>query len=298
MSMNYSSLVGDKTTVGSIARWTNYSKLDPITIVDEAQSLLYGLLRTREMLADFSFSLAEGNAHIALPTGLLDPIGRIRLISLNVEVRHKDSNYIQSARNYDETSGTLGADPFTTANGSTSVNVELTGHGFRQDSVFNTSGATAFNGVTVAGTFPITAIVDADNFTIDIATLGQVPSGAGAGGGSAAQYVCDNLVDGIPNWWGIWNETIYFDVAFVQQTQGVLQYYRSLPLLSASNPTNFLTNRYPQLMRTACMAAAADFMKDTDEYNKLVTRLSALTQQVNVENDMSMRGMEIDPVIP
>jgi hypothetical protein len=38
------------------------------------------------------------------------------------------------------------------------------------------------------------------------------------------------------------------------------------------SPTNFITNRYPQLLRVACMAAA-DFMKDTEEYNKQFQRL-------------------------
>ena len=68
--------------------------------------------------------------------------------------------------------------------------------------------------------------------------------------------------------------------------------------LSASNETNFLTNRYPQLMRTACVTAAADFQKDDGEYQKGYARLQTLIQAISIENDGQLRGMELDPEIP
>jgi hypothetical protein len=298
MAMTYSSLIAPKGNPGSIANWVSYTLLDLTTIVDEAQALIYGLLRCREMTADYRFTLPLGNANIPLPARFLDPIGRIRFTSINRAARHKDSGFVQSFRNYDETSGTLGTDPFTATNGSPIVTVSLTGHGFNQDSVFNTSGAVPFNGVAVNGTFPISGIVSADAFTIDISTLGATPTADGSGGGDAVAYVCDNLVQGIPNWWGIWNETIYFDTALNQRTTGILQYYQSLPILSVSNQSNFLTNRYPQLMRTACVTAAADFMKDDNEYQKGMTRLGSLIQSIAVDNDGYMRGMELDTETP
>jgi hypothetical protein len=301
MAMTYATLTGAKGATGAILTWVNYSKLsiDVGTIVDEAQALLYGLgLRTREMRTEFNFSIPVGGSLIALPSRFLDPIGRIFMTSVNSWVRHKDQSFIKENRNYQETSGTLNTNPFATTNNSTVVTVNLPGHGFNQDSVFNTSGATAFNGVTINGTFPITAIVDANDFTIDITILGATPNAGGSGGGAAVAYLCDNLVPGFPNWFGIWNETIYFDTAFLQQTLCKLHYYQSLPLLSASNQTNFLTNRYPQLLRRACLAQAADWMKDTEEYQKHVTALSGLIEQISIENDMSMRGMEHDTDTP
>jgi hypothetical protein len=170
--------------------------------------------------------------------------------------------------------------------------------GFNQDSTFYTTGATAFAGITIAGTFPIASITDANDFVIDTTILGALPNAATTGGGLAAIYTCQNLVPGIANWFGIWNENIYLDTAALQQETCKLQYYQSLPLLSTSNQTNFLTNRYPHLMRTACMASAADYMKDDVEYQKLYQRLIVLTDKVSIENDMSMRGMELEPVIP
>lgn len=299
MAMTYTSLVSAKGASGSIANWVSYTLLDIPPILDEAQSLIYSLLRTREMMTERSFKIAANGALLALPDRFLDPIGRIQLPSINVSVRRKDSAFIQQNRNYTETSGTLGTNPFTTVTGSNSVTVAFASSGFSQDSVFNTSGATAFNGVTIEGTFPITAVAaNGNSFTIDISVLGTTPSGSGAGGGTAAAYICDQLVSGIPSWWGIWDEQIKFDVAFSQASLGKLQYYQSLPLLSSTNTTNFLTNRYPQLIRVATNAAAADFMKDDSEYQKGVTRLGAIVQGINIENDGQLRGMEISSENP
>lgn len=298
MAMNYSSLIAAKGNTGSIANWVSYTLLDIPPILEEAQTLIFSLLRTREMLAATQFSMAVNESYVALPARFLDPIGRITMSSFGIGIRHKDSSFIQQARSYTELSGTLGANPFTTVLDSSLVTVALTGSGFTQDSVFNVSGATAVGGITPNGTFPITAIAsDGNSFTIDVSSVGTATSSA-TGGGSAAAYLVDNLTQGIPNWFGIWNERIYFDVALVQQALCRMQFYQSPALLSTSNETNFLTNRYPQLIRVATDAAAADFMKDDSEYTKAMTRLGLIVDRINIENDMSMRGMELDTLTP
>ena len=300
MPMSFSSLTAAKGVTGSVATSVDYTKLDIFPLVDEAQTLLYQSLRTREMRTDTSFTIPVGGSFIPLPARFLDPVGRIHMTSVNLSIRHSDENFLQTrTRNYTELSGTLRTNPFTTSTVTpTLVAVNLPGHGFSQDSVFQTSGATAFNGVTIVGTFAIASIIDVNNFNIDITSLGATISASGAGGGSAVTYICDNLIQGLPNWFGIWNENIYFDVGFFQTILCKMQYFQSLPLLSATNQTNFLTNRYPHLLRKACMAMAADFMKDDIEYQKQVTALQALIQQTNIENDMAMRGMELEPEIP
>jgi hypothetical protein len=298
MAMTYTSLSAAKGVAGSLKNWVSYSLLDVTTIIDEAQALVYSALRCREMLTSMQFTMSVGGASFALPARFLDPIGRMRFTGFNLPVRHKDSSFVETNRNYTELSGTLGTNPFTTVSGSNVVTVNLTGHGFSQDSIINTSGATIFNGVIINGTFQVTSIVDANNFTIDITVLGTTPSAGGAGGGSAVAYIIDNLVQGMPVCWGIWDEAIHFDTAFTQVSLGRLQYYQSLPLLSVTNQSNFLTNRYPQLMRRACVAAAADFMKDDQEYQKDFTALQGIVQQINIENDMGMRGMELDTETP
>ena len=296
--MTYTTLVAVKATAGSIRAWVNYEKLDPVTIVDEAQALIYTLLRVREMEASYRFYLTEGMASIALPARFLDPIGRIQLPSIGAEVRHKEHSVVEQARSYAETSGDLDSNPFTTTDGSDIVSVSFPDHGFNQDSVFYTTGASAFNGATIAGAFPIYAITDDDNFTIDISQLGTTPSGSGAGGGSSCTYVCDNLNQGMPTAFAVFGSRIELECAMAEASMAKLNYYRSLPLLSSSNLTNFLTDRYPQLMRQACVTAAADFMKDTEEYNKGMGKLTAIVQRIQIDADGALRGIEHDTMTP
>jgi hypothetical protein len=296
-AMTYTSLIGDKNTAGSIARWVNYSKLDADQILQEAQSLLYSMLRVREMRAHFNFNIAQGGDRIALPSGFLDPIGRISMLGTGAKAEQRYPNFIQRRRVYTESTGSLGTNPFTTVSGSTLVAVNLASHGLSQGSTFYVAGAAAFNGVTIAGAYDVVAIGDANNFSIDIAPLGSVPSASGAGGGAAVSYVADNLVQGTPIYWGVWDETIFFDVAFAQSANCNLQYFKALPILSASNTTNFLTNRYPHLLRKAATAQAWDFMRNDAEYQKDVAALTALVEQTNAEGDLLYRGAAFDTYV-
>lgn len=303
MAMTWSTLTAAKGAAGAVSTWANYGLLDVGVIVDEAQALLYSeaRLRCREMMADATFTMPQFGSYVPLSSisaTFLDPIGDIFVSTFNSHIRHKDSGFIQAVRTYTENTGTLGSNPFTTANGSLTVSVNLPNHGLTQDSVFSSSGATAFNNVTLNGTFPVNGIVDTNNFTIDITSLGQTPNAAGAGGGSAVAFLADSLNFGSPIYFGIWNERINFDQSFFQQSVCRMQFYQSLPLLSSTNQTNFLTNRYPKLLRIACMVAAAEFMKDDTEYQKWLARLQSAVEAVSVENDMQYRGTDLSPDIP
>src|SRR5246127_5440048 len=103
-SMSYTSLVGDKNAAGSIARWVNYSKLDADQILQEAQSLIYSMLRVREMRAHFNFNIAPGSDRVALPAGFLDPIGKIAFLGTGAKAEQRYTNFIQRRRVYTETS--------------------------------------------------------------------------------------------------------------------------------------------------------------------------------------------------
>jgi hypothetical protein len=297
VAMNWTSLSAAKGTSGSIANWVSYTKLDIPVIVDEAQALLYEFLRTREMRTQTVFLISNGNSEVALPARFLDPIGRIKGIDFNLDVRHKDENFLTRARSYTGTTGSLGNNPFTTTNTATTVSVNLTAHGFNQGGTFQVIGASAFNGITLSpGAYPIISITDANNFVID--TVTQTASGSGAGGGAAVTYTANSLVAGVPQFFAVWDEKIKLDFAMNQDMTFVLNYFQSLPLLSASNLTNFITSRYPQLMRAACQVAAADFMKDDAEYQKGSTRLLAHIQRINIENDGFYRGLELNTETP
>jgi hypothetical protein len=103
------------------------------------------------------------------------------------------------------------------------------------------------------------------------------------------------LVTGIPALWSIFDEKLQFDVSF--NTTGwifQLMCFKSLPLLSGGNTTNFLTNRYPHLLRRACMMQAADFMDDDTSYQKQLVKFEALCEAINSENDLHYRGVHAD----
>lgn len=297
MAMTYNSLVAPKGTPGSVANWVNYTKLDIAVIVDEAQALLWQFMRTREMRNEFLFTMPVGTSQIPLPVGFLDPMGDVWSSSQFAAIGHLIESDVRSRRVFSETSGFLGANPFTTAAGSALVSVAFPVHGFNQGSSFFVSGATAVGGLTPNGTFLITSITDANTFVIDCSTVGTATSVA-TGGGSIAAYTCGNLQQGSPRGWSIWDNALKFDFAFIQQQSLSLLYYKSPPLLSVANLENFVTQRYPHLMRKACQAAAADFMKDTEAYQSTVAELKGLIQGAAVQDDLTYRGVDLRTETP
>lgn len=296
MAMTYTSLVASKGTAGSLANWSNYSKLDAVTVLDEAQSLLFQLLRVREMRTSWVFGMAVGAAEIALPSRFLDPVGRLRDITNGFGLKHILDTEIEELRAYDTSlSGSFGANPFTTTSGSSLVAVVKSAHDLTQASTITIAAASAVGGLTLNGTFPVASITDANNLVID---AGDSATSSATGGGSSATYTANKLIESTPGRWGIYDEKLKFDAAFETATQFKLLYFRSPALLSATNLTNWLTSRYPKLLRVACMAAAADFMKDGAEYQKHLAALTALVQSTAAENDLMFRGAEFGTDTP
>lgn len=101
-------------------------------------------------------------------------------------------------------------------------------------------------------------------------------------------------VTGQPSSYALFGGAVQFDCAADSDLTYECLYYRSLPLLASGNQTNFLTARYPSLLRTACLAMAADFRKDDDDYARNVQRLEALIASVAVKDDLSNAGIEVD----
>lgn len=293
--MDYTSLTASKGTAGSILNWVGYSKLDAPTLLEEAQSLIYQFLRVREMRKEWVFGVSVGQASVDLPSRFLDPIGKVCDETNSIEYDHLIETKLQSRRTYDDIASTaLGTDPFTTVSGSGLVTVAKTAHGISQDSIVTIAGASAVNGITPNGTFPVDSVTT-NAFVID---TGGTANANGSGGGSAASYTGSNLVQGSPRAWAIWDDAVKFDFAFDAAAVMKLLYYRLPDLLSASNPTNFLTIKYPKLLRVATTAAAAEFMKDDGEYQKGLAALQSLIQQTAVADDYSYRGASFGTETP
>ena len=296
MAMSYTSLVASKGTAGSLANWVNYTKLDTGTVLDEAQSLLFQLLRVREMRTEWTFGLAAGQSDIALPSRFQDPIGRLYDITNGYPIRHRIETDIVGWRSYDTSpAGMFDPDPFFTTLDSSLVTVAETGHGITQGSTVTIADADPVGGLDLNGTWPVVTITDDDNYIIDADT--DATSGGG-GGGAAATFTINKLIAASPTKWGVFDEKLKLDCALETAAQYKMLYYRSPKPLSSKVQTNWLTVRYPKLLRVACMAASADYMKDSTEYQKHVTALSALVQSTAAENDLQYRGAEFGTDTP
>lgn len=96
---------------------------------------------------------------------------------------------------------------------------------------------------------------------------------------------------GIPGWYAIYDRCLNFECATETAATLDLIYYRRPRPLSEGNPTNFLTTRYPGILRAACLMAAFDQMSDDAAYNRTKGRLDELLARSAVEQDFALRGI-------
>lgn len=96
-----------------------------------------------------------------------------------------DSGWVLTDITPFSSTGSLGANPFTTANGSSSVTVAHTAHGRNAGDTVIYAGATTFNGVTMNGTFIVATVINANSYTVPAVTTA---SGTGSGGGAGVTF--------------------------------------------------------------------------------------------------------------
>lgn len=299
MPMTFNSLIGPKGTPGSVMGWVNYSKVstDIETIVAEAESLIYTALRVRQMRSEWVFGMNVGQSSIPLPDRFLDPIGRMFDVTNNTWLGHNIESDISERRSYQPLSGSMGVNPFGTLPTLPYFNVRHTNHGFTQGSTVFYSGATSVDGTDMNTAFPVVQVINDDNYVI----LGPKDSETIPGffgGGSSITYTANQLLAGYPSCWTVWDERVMFDTAFDVQATLKQLYYQAPKPLGVNNQSNWLTSRYPLLMRKACQLAVADFMKDDGEYQKNLTAFNALVSTIAMQDDLMYRGSEFGTDTP
>lgn len=108
-----------------------------------------------------------------------------------------------------ESTGTL-ANPFSTTDTLTTVNVADVAHGLAVGQYVNYSGAAAVGGITIDGEYQVTAVVDADNYTITHSAAATSTAGPGGGGSVAFSYELEagNIDVTLGGGWGLgrWGE--------------------------------------------------------------------------------------------
>lgn len=100
------------------------------------------------------------------------------------------------------------------------------------------------------------------------------------------------LQSGTPSRWSIVGTDAYVDVLPSADLGGVLLYYKTPAALSVSNETNWLTVRYPSLIRAACMAKAYEHMKD-NKANEQLQLAASLIAAASTSNEMWRRNQHM-----
>lgn len=101
------------------------------------------------------------------------------------------------------------------------------------------------------------------------------------------------LYEGEPSRWSIIGETAYVDVSCSEAFSGKLMYYKRPAALSGSNETNFLTTRYPTLVRHACMAKAFEHMKDWTSAAQYLQMAEGKIAEASATNDLYRRSQTV-----
>lgn len=98
------------------------------------------------------------------------------------------------------------------------------------------------------------------------------------------------LTIGTPNYWTVIGTTIYFDTQLDTAQLGRLWCYKQPAALSVSNPTNFLTDRFPTLLRRACLMFAYESRHRAADFQAETLLAEQAIMNANVQDDMAKHG--------
>jgi hypothetical protein len=101
------------------------------------------------------------------------------------------------------------------------------------------------------------------------------------------------LAEGTPSQWRIVGETAEVNVICADDFGGRLLYYKQPAPLSSGNPTNFLTSRYPTLLRTVCMGKGYEHMKKGQDAVAYLTKAGADIAEAAQTNEMFRRAQYV-----
>lgn len=206
MPLNYTTLVADKDTAGSIKYSINYSRIDAEGILQEAEAWIYARLRVRQMTAAEDVAIADEASTATFPTGYLDPIH-----------------------------------------------------------------------LCIPGYIPTIKLIDVERFR----------NGLGWDTDAA-------LPEAMPTRWTDLGGLIHLNSKADQAYTAKMAFFKKPTALSSLNETNFLTDRYPSLLRRACLIFAAEARKEWDTKDRAELNAMAAIEDIKKESDLSFRGMELD----
>lgn len=99
---------------------------------------------------------------------------------------------------------------------------------------------------------------------------------------------------GKPQFYAAAGNEIEFETVADEAYPYLFRYYQALPLLAeATNETNFLTDRYPYLLRYACMYRGFQFLRNPSEEGKYFKVMEDAISKANQESDYEMLGADL-----
>jgi hypothetical protein len=102
------------------------------------------------------------------------------------------------------------------------------------------------------------------------------------------------LPEGQPSYWCKNDGLIQLNTLADQEYSARMVYYRTPTALSASNETNWLTDKYPTLLRRVCLMFAAEARKEYDTFDREEARALKQIDEIRIEADDENRGIELD----
>lgn len=109
--------------------------------------------------------------------------------------------------------------------------------------------------------------------------------------GDKRPYDSGTLASGTPRNYAIFSEALQFDLSYDAAATLKLIGFKAPVVLSSGNPTNFLTTRYPHLLRAACLARAYSYRNSDERAASELQNLAAFIAKTNIESDLTYRGL-------
>lgn len=101
------------------------------------------------------------------------------------------------------------------------------------------------------------------------------------------------LPDNMPTRFAVDGTMLHFNSNADREYIGRLTYFGA-PTPLVTTGTNWLTNRYPDLLERACLMYALEERKEWNERNTVMGLIEKDLAEVKVENDLAMRSMSLD----
>lgn len=102
------------------------------------------------------------------------------------------------------------------------------------------------------------------------------------------------LPTGQPTYWTDYQQAIQMNTLADKAYTASMVFYKRPDALGPSNTTNWLTTRYPTLLRRVCLMFSAEVRKEYDAQDRAEARALQDIDKIKLESDDNLRGIELD----